>query len=77
MVMTAHELAQKLLDGPDLPVWGRNPENQDYPLRVESVEGEYSHGSCEDNEKVPEGEDPITEPVILLDLQEDDGFLFD
>ena len=75
--MKAHELAKKLLEGPDLPVWAKNPTQQDYPLYLDGIEGTGEHGSCEDNDEVAEGEDPITTDVILLDFCEDDGFILD
>lgn len=75
--MKAHELARQLLAGPNVPVWAHNPASGDEPIWIESVEGEARHGSCDDNEDVAGADEPIGEPVILLELCEDDGFIFD
>jgi len=75
MAMKAHDLAKKLLEGPNNPVWARNPTQADYPLFLDGVEGEGEHGSCEDNEGLEEGDDPATTQVVLLTLCEDDGWL--
>jgi len=42
---------------------------------LEGIEGLGEHGSCEDNED--EDEEPVTTSVVLLEFNEDDGFIID
>lgn len=74
-VITAHELARQLLAGPDVEVWARNPSDESYPLYVKKIEGIGQYGSADDNEDYEEGDETSTTDVILLDMDEDDGFI--
>ena len=72
----AHELARQLLAGPDVPVMGSKQTDPDRePMWLEKI-AKAEYGSCEDNEELDGSEDdkPQTKPVIVLVLNDDDGF---
>lgn len=75
--MKAHDLARKLLEGPDVEVFIEHPSEPDYPLRIDGVlrQGEYSPYDEDEYREENEEEPPPGEPVVILDQTEHDGVL--
>ena len=74
--MTAHELAQKLLEGPDFKVRLKNPETPDHSIVITGVRGIGQYSTCTaETEEEEEDYEEFWQKAVILNVCSEEGCL--